>query len=227
MKNKIAILIPVYNEGKVILKTLFKIKQRTKDYLFVDDGSTDNTKEILKTHKANYTGYVINKGKGFAIKYGAQFLINKGYDYILIMDGDGQHWVGDIWKFIVHLEFNSKAKIIIGNRLWDKKQMPLIRYLTNKIMSFLLSCICQQEIKDTQCGFRLLHKDIFDLNTKGLEFEYESSQLIEASQKKYEIISIPIKCIYIKERKSKINPIKHTYKFVKLIINYFLTKKLP
>ncbi len=218
MKPKIAILIPCYNEDNTISEVGDSIRRSGYDYLIVNDGSTDKTSYLLKINSLKHIEYTHNKGKGYAIKYGAKYLITKGYGYIVVMDSDGQNDLKDIGSFYTALKLHPDAKIIIGNRFHNARTMPAVRYYTNRCMSWLISKLANKSISDTQCGMRLAHKDVFDLETKSRNFEYESEQLIKAGRKGFKIISIPITCIYNKERVSKMRPIKDTIRFFKMII---------
>jgi len=218
MTNKIAILVPCFNEEDTISEVGSDLRKSNYPYLIINDGSTDRTSKLLDINNLNHIDYYPNRGKGNAIKFGAGILIGQGFNYILIMDADGQHDIKDIYTFINYLETRSMVKIIIGNRFWNPKRMSLIRKLTNKVMSWVVSRLAEVIIPDTQCGFRLIHKDIINkLITESDNFDYESEQLIKAGREGYEIISIPITCIYKKGRESKMNPLRDTIRFFKMI----------
>jgi len=214
---KLAILMPVYNEEKRLKSVIDDLAKTDYDYMIVDDGSCDNTWNIIRDCANWFVTYRPNKGKGHAIKIGAERLIKAGYDYILIMDGDGQTSIKDITSFIHAQKVVPNAKIIIGNRLWSPKGMPKIRYLINRVVSFIISKLAGIDIPDTQCGFRLVHKDVFNIETKCSRFEYESEILVKLGILGEKIESIPIECIYFKDRKSKINYIKDTLRLIKMI----------
>jgi len=214
------ILVPIYNESKTLYSMLKKLKDCNYNYLIVDDGSNDGTKTILHQSKTNFINYKYNRGKGYAIKVGAKLILEStNNDYILIIDGDGQMSFEDIKYFIMSAYSYPKAKIFIGDRLHNRSSIPLFRYYINKVMSFLLSKISGQRINDSQCGFRLIHKDIFKLKLNSNNFEFESEMLIKASKMGYKIKNVPIRCIYKPNRISKINPIKDTIRFIKLLFN--------
>jgi len=224
MSPKIAILVPCYNEENHINNMISKLNKLSLPYLFVNDGSTDCTHKILHSIQCPYIEYYPNKGKGYAIKKGAKHLIAQGYDYILIIDSDEQNDMNDYSQFVNVLKIHPDAKIVIGNRFHNPQNMPTIRYYTNKCMSWIISKLAHQKITDTQCGFRLVHKEVFKIRTKSLRFEYESEQLIKAGRKGYKIVSTPIKCIYFKDRKSKIRPLQDTFRFFKMLLNIYLIK---
>jgi hypothetical protein len=98
-----------------------------------------------------------------------------------------------------------------------RRNMPVVRVLTNKIMSWFISGLCKQKIPDTQCGFRLIKKEVLErLRLTTSKFEIESEILIKASRLGFKIESLPIKSVYIGE-KSHINPFIDTIKFIKFI----------
>jgi hypothetical protein len=98
--------------------------------------------------------------------------------------------------------------------------MPRLRRLVNRYMSRQISRVCRQEIPDTQCGFRMLHRDLIpDLLGGAARFDYETEMLFIASQKGLRIQSVPISTVYSDEV-SSIHPVRDTIRFVKLMRRY-------
>jgi len=214
---KTCILIPTYNEEKSIRELVKQIKRKNLDILVVDDGSKDRTSEIALSCGAIVLENKVNLGKGTSLRKGFGYFLNTDYDVIITMDGDGQHNPDDIDKFIEKFS-NSNAGIIIGNRMLEPKNMPFIRWLTNKLMSLLISKYCKQNIPDTQCGYRLIKKEVLKkIKLQSHNFEIESELLIEASRMGFKIDSIPITVIY-QNHKSRINPFIDTLRFIKFIL---------
>lgn len=221
MKN-FAIVIPVYNEEKTIMTVINEIRSKGYPYIIVNDGSTDNTSKILVENNIRHINIFPNVGKGNAIKEGADWLIWKGYTWIGVVDSDGQISVENIESLLKLKDIHSNTKILIGNRLYNPKEMPKLRLITNKIMSWLVSLLANQKIYDSQCGLKIIHKDVFYLNLKCNSFDFDSEVLIKAGRKGYKILSRPIECIYFKGRVSKMNYLKDCYRFVRLIIRLML-----
>ncbi len=222
-KNNMYILVPTYNEESYIVGVYGRLSKQELKFFFVNDGSTDYTLYLLN-HIRNevggfyYLSYYPNKGKGNAIKEGAKHLIQlENAEYMLIFDSDGQNRIEDIPNFLTALREHPDAKIIIGNRFHASAKMPLLRFVINKLMSYIISKMAHTKIADSQCGMRLVHKEVFSLITKEKRFAYESEQLIKAGRAKMKIISAPIKCIYDKNRVSKMNYILDTIRFFKMI----------
>jgi len=210
---KTSILIPAYNESGRIGPLVRKIKSMGFSLIVVDDGSTDATAEEAKASGAEIIRNERNMGKGAALKTGFEYALKNGYDTVLIMDGDGQHEPDDIHKFI-DMAARGENMLIIGNRMENADNMPLDRKFTNMFMSFIVSCVCGQKIPDSQCGFRLLKKELLEnMNVELCRFEVESEILVKASRAGAKIASVPIKTLYGKEA-SQINPILDGCRFI-------------
>jgi len=218
MSLRVGILIPAYNESEHIGDLIRKLRSMNFSPIVIDDGSKDNTAEIAKKNGATVIRHNKNLGKGTALKTGFSFILGSDYDTALIMDGDAQHSPADISKLIARAEKNPNA-LILGNRMSNAPNMPLTRKLTNKFMSFLVSLICRQTIPDSQCGFRLIRKNILKkITVESSRFEVESEILVKASAAGVKIISVPIETLYGTEF-SQINPFWDTCRFI-----YFLLR---
>jgi len=214
---KVCVVIPTYNEESSIGSLVREIKDRGFDTLVVDDGSKDNTAEIASQNGSIVLKNKKNLGKGFSLRRGFDFVLENDYQAILTMDGDGQHSPAYISEF---LEFakEKNAKVIIGNRMKSSSKMPMVRFLTNKIMSLVISFLCKQRIPDSQCGFRLIKKEVLNkINLFTKNFEIESEILIRAAKAGFKIESLPIKSVY-KGQTSSINPILDTLRFIRFIL---------
>jgi glycosyltransferase involved in cell wall biosynthesis len=211
------VIIPTYNEAPGIGRLIKEIRKQNLDVLVVDDGSKDNTSEIAINNGAIVLRNEDNQGKGASLIKGFNYALSHEYDAVITMDGDGQHANSDI-PYFIRLAKYSDSGIFIGNRMSKPKSMPSVRLMTNKFMSWLISKITKQKIPDTQCGFRLIKKDVLKrLNLVTSKYETESEILIKSSRLGYKIESVPIKTVYLNER-SHINPFIDTLRFIRFII---------
>jgi len=217
IRPNFAVIIPVYNEEKTIDNIINEVRKHYYPYVVVNDGSTDNTLNIIKGITDYYITYNVNRGKGYAIKQGAKYLIDRGYDWLIICDSDGQSNISNILNILKLRHLHPEAKILMGNRLNNPLNMPTIRFLANKIMSWTISLLAGQRIPDTQCWLKIIHKDVFDLDLKCNRFDFESELLVKAGRKGYQIVYGDVDCIYSKDIKSKQNYLKDWYRFIKLI----------
>lgn len=211
------VIIPTFNEVKIIHDLVIQIKNFGLDVLVVDDGSSDGTAAAAKKSGATVVSHNRNMGKGASLRTGFQKVINEDYDFIITMDGDGQHRPDDIKNFVDHLS-NNKTDIIVGNRMEEPKNMPFHRWITNKVMSMIISSVCKTYIPDSQNGFRLIKiTALRDMVLSTSNYEIESELLIQASKKLYKIASVPIETIY-SGQDSQIHPVVDTIRFFRFIL---------
>ncbi|UCG34816.1 MAG: glycosyltransferase family 2 protein, partial [Candidatus Omnitrophota bacterium] len=148
---KVWVVIPAYNEKEALGVILEKLKAKGLSVLVIDDGSSDGTYELAKS-LANVTlRNEENRGKGRSLSRAISYLLgNVNFDYVITMDGDGQHSPSDVDTFLKEAE--KGEAFVIGNRMANPAGMPLVRVLTNIFMSRTISKIAGQLIPDTQCG---------------------------------------------------------------------------
>ncbi len=222
--KKPAILIPAYNEGKYIKDVILECRRYNHDIIIVDDGSTDDTAEILRSLKdlsdpeVIFLKHEVNKGKGEALKTGFQYAVQNEYPGVVTIDADGQHKVNEIADFLDARKTNN-ADVIVGSRLKNTKGMPFIRLATNLFTSWLISIVAGKKISDVQSGFRYIGHDVLkNIKLETKKFDTESEILLKACWMDYKIINIPISTIYHKDFVSHVNPFKDTIKFFKLVL---------
>ncbi len=218
-RQTVAAVIPAYQEethvGDVVERTL----QQVDHVLVVDDGSTDETAARARAAGAEVLIHDRNRGKGESIKTGlGHWLERGGFEYVIILDADGQHLPEEIARFIAAAPLG--AQLLVGTRMNDIRRMPFVRKVVNRYMSSTISRVCGQEIPDTQCGFRMLHAEVIPHLLNGAErFDYETEMLIVASREGYRIGAVPISTVYLDET-SSIRPIRDSIRFFKLMERY-------
>lgn len=217
------VIIPAYNESKTIAGLIAQIRKLALEVIIIDDGSRDDTIKIAASCGAKVLPNERNIGKGASLIKGYNFAVARGFDAVISMDGDGQHSCDDIMAFIRKAE-NSQSALIVGNRMSATRGMPALRVMTNCFMSRLISLIVKQYIPDTQCGFRLVKKELLaKMNLATSKYETESEILIKAARLGFKIESLPIKTIY-SGQKSQINPFIDTLRFLRFIILEFVRR---
>ncbi len=231
-KDKIAILIPAYNEEAYIRDVAKKCIPYNMDIIIVDDGSSDNTVSIIKNIPQPKNCKIVlikhpkNLGKGQSLKTGFNYVIKNNYTGVITIDADGQHDTGEILKFLKKLQ-EENPDIIVGNRLKNTKDMPFIRLATNVFTSWVISLLAGKKIRDVQSGYRYISSNILkkiDLETGN--FDTEPEILLKASWLGYKIKNILIRTIYHENFISHVNPLKDTIKFFKLVFRSIKQRKL-
>ena len=219
-KSRIAAVIPAYNEERHIGDVARRTRQKLDDVLVVDDGSADKTAEHAREAGAEVIVHEQNRGKGETIKTGLRHWLDRQFDFVIILDADGQHRPEEIDRFVTAALSADEPKLIVGTRMNDLSSMPMVRRIVNRWMSQRISAVCGQEIPDTQCGFRMLHRQLIpELLGGSPRFDYETEMLIIASRKGFRIASVPISTVYSDEV-SSIHPVRDTIRFFKLMRRY-------
>lgn len=198
LKSDILIIIPAFNEASVIGNVFAQIQNEGyHNICLIDDGSTDNTREVALQYDVFTLSHPINRGAGAAIQTGIAFAKNEGYPYVLLMDGDGQHLPQDIECMLTKIQ-ETDADIIIGNRFaYSENNVPKKRLVYNKLANIFTNIFCKKNYDDTQSGFRLLNRraiESLELKSKG--FDFCSEMLIVSEKLDLEVAQTPIRVIY-------------------------------
>lgn len=218
-RSNVAALIPAYREEKHIFDVVRRTLAQLDHVVVLDDGSPDSTAKNAREAGAEVISHELNRGKGAAIKTGLKALTERGFQYVQLLDGDGQHLPEEIPRFLEEAN-RSRSHIILGNRMSDIEKMPFVRRNTNKFMSWQISGVCRQPIPDSQCGFRMIHRELAPLLfCETNAFDYETEMLLIASKAGYKISPVPVSTIYADE-KSKIRPVRDTIRFFRLMARY-------
>ena len=218
-RTTVAAIIPAYLEEKHVGDVTRRTLQQLDNVLVVDDGSTDTTAETARSAGAEVIVHEENRGKGESIKTGLRHWLDRGFTYVVILDGDGQHLPEEI-VFFLAAATATRAELLIGTRMNNVRDMPHLRRAVNRYMSRQISWLCRQEIPDSQCGFRMIHRSVIpDLLGGADRFDYETEMLIIASRKGCHIESVPITTVYSDEV-SSIHPVRDTLRFFKLMRRY-------
>ena len=210
-KNNIAIILPAFNEAKVIKKTLNKLKAELKKdktnnftLIVIDDGSTDKTKSIANKLAHVVLHHRINRGLGAALATGLEYVRrNKGFNYAITFDSDGQHNPKDIKKAILALKKGSD--VVIGSRfLTSNHQFPKFRKLILQASNLITYLFFHVWTTDSQSGFRGFNqKAINTIRIRTNKMEVSSEFFAEIKKNHLKFTEIPIKVKYTKYSLSK------------------------
>jgi glycosyltransferase involved in cell wall biosynthesis len=215
-----AAVIPAYQDEKHIGDIVRRTRERLDHVVVIDDGSSDQTAQRAREAGAEVIVHDENRGKGEALKTGLGHWFDQEVTWVSLLDSDGQHLPEELDRFLAAAAAATRPSFFIGNRMNDLAGMPFIRRIVNRYMSRRISRLCGQEIPDTQCGFRMLDRQLIPgLLGGGHRFDYETEVLIIASRKGYRIESVPITTVYT-DQVSKIHPLRDAFRFFKLIRRY-------
>ena len=151
---KTLVVIPAYNEALNIEKTVHDLEVNAPevDYVVVNDGSKDNTLEVLKKNDFNYIDGFCNLGLFGAVQTGFKLAIKENYDIVIQFDGDGQHSAKYIAPLVKEIEKGNN--IVIGSRFVDEKKPFTARMMGSRLIAGAIKLMTGKTITDPTSGFR-------------------------------------------------------------------------
>jgi glycosyltransferase involved in cell wall biosynthesis len=192
---KIGVLLPAYNEEKNIQAVIREAKKYLPKakIVVVDDGSTDKTYELAKKEKVVVLRHEVNKGKGEAIKTGFKYFSKIPVDFVIIADTDRQYLLEDAPKLLEPLK-NGEADFVMGYR--DFKNVPFRHKLGNFVWRTFFNFLFGTNLKDTNCGYVALTKDVMKKVKVHGGYIIENAFLNECLKNNFRITQVPVKVVY-------------------------------
>lgn len=191
---KVLIIIPAYNEELNIVKTVEDVKKNTNyDYVVINDGSKDNTKEVCEKEKFNLVSLPINYGLTSAIQVGMKYALANNYDIAIQFDGDGQHQAKELNKLVEEIENGND--ISIGSRFVTKSKPKTMRMLGSNLITAIIKLTTGVTIKDPTSGMRAYNKATIKelVNNSGLSPEPDTIVYMLKKKKKIKEVQVEMK----------------------------------
>ena len=225
-KNQTYVVLPAYNEATRIQPVIEAIAEKGYNMIIVNDGSTDNTLEVITESKRKYPdkihiySLIINRGVGVATQTGFDAVLRFNPRYVVSMDSDGQHSAEDLDNVIRPL-VSGEVQAVIGVRPFD--EMPFSRNFANNIMNLLTRIFYKVNVSDSQTGFRAITCEALrkiDINAKG--YLISSEFIREVNDNGIPFAEVPIKTIYTPETQAKGTNAKEAIKiFIQMVRHQF------
>lgn len=191
---KVLIIIPAYNEELNIIKTVEDVKTNTKyDYVIINDGSKDKTKEICEKNHFNLISLPINYGLTSAVQVGMKYALENNYDVAIQFDGDGQHQAKELSKLVKEIE--NGEDIAIGSRFVTESKPRSIRMLGSNLITGIIRLTTNKTIKDPTSGMRAYNQDIIEelVSNSGLSPEPDTLVYMLKNKKKIKEVQVEMK----------------------------------
>ena len=223
---RLVAIIPAYNEAASIARVVEATLPFVDQVVVVDDGSHDDTVERAARAGAFVLKQKVNSGKGAALEVGFAYAVHGGYDAMVTLDADGQHDPTRIPDLCTPIAAGA-ADMSVGSRKREwARRMPVLRRVTNAMMSWLLSAVAGQPMEDTQSGFRCIGVRVArSVRVRARHFEAESEFLIRAARVGFRIAWVPIPAIYGADfRPSHIRPARDFVRFLRMMTRILLER---
>ena len=219
-----------YNNKNTLAKVIKEEKKIKNicDIIFVNDGSSDNTKEILKSYKLKTVNHKQNMGYGRAVKSAFKYASNKNYHFLAIFPADNQRYIEDLKKMI-KISKKSDSDLVVGSKYKVLEKIPSHRKIGNIFFSKMASIFWNCKIIDVLSGFKIYRVNSFykyiDILPNDYSFDIVLSQLI--SFKKMKFLELYVKCRYNNETSSMMGIFKLNIKNIiyigfKMIFDIFV-----
>lgn len=197
---EIIVVIPTYNNADKIISLVNEVLMYAREVLVVDDGSTDNTLELLQGYGfsdvVSIISYPQNQGKGHALRVGLKAAYDYGFVYAITMDADGQHYPSDIPVFVDAID-NHPNTLFIGARNLASDNMPEKNTFANKFSNFWVKLETGITLTDTQSGYRAYPLlPLAKMHFYTTKYEYELEVLVRCAWRGIEVENIPIRVYY-------------------------------
>ncbi len=226
---RVLIIIPAYNEEENILNTVksiekIKIKNVVLDYVIINDGSKDSTKEVCLKNNLNFVDLPFNLGIGGAVQTGYKYAYYNDYDVAIQVDGDSQHNPNYIKTLIEEIEKGND--FVIGSRFVKELssfKSSKIRRVGISWLSIITKLVTGKKIYDPTSGFRAANKEIIKLFSDDYPVDYpEPDTNAMLAKKGFKISEIPVEMNPRTAGKSSISPFKSIHYMLKVSFSIIL-----
>jgi glycosyltransferase involved in cell wall biosynthesis len=212
--NNVSIILPAKNEARALTGLLprLRVAYPSAEIVVIDDGSTDDTKQVCSESGITCVSSPYSMGNGAAIKRGARTATG---DILVFMDGDGQHDPADVARLVAFL--NEGYDMAVGARDWDS-QAGVGRGLANTFYNWLATQMTGHQVSDLTSGFRAVRASKFRefLHLLPNGFSYPTTSTMAFFRSAYPVAYVPIKAAQ-RVGKSHIKPIKDGIRFLLII----------
>lgn len=188
-----AVVIPIYNEQNSIKNIIAQAKMHVEKVIVVNDGSSDQTSQVLSQTDAICLTHKVNLGKGAALKTGCDYAVIHGAERIVVLDGDGQHNPDRIPDFLDSLSEND---VVFGYRQ-TPESMPSVLKFGNWFINSSIKYLFNIKVKDSQSGYRAFTSDAYKkIRWSAHDYYMETEMITNAAGFKLKYGEIPIETIY-------------------------------
>jgi glycosyltransferase involved in cell wall biosynthesis len=220
-------VIPAYNESQTLRDVINAIRVDAPpcDIVVVDDGSTDRTGEIARRAGVPVLRHPFNLGIGGAVQSGFQYARDHDYDYMIQIDGDGQHRPDQLSTLIAAMDEDPTLDMVCGSRFLTPSgyPAPISRRTGIQLFAFLLSKIVGQRVSDPTSGFRLYNRRAINLFARDYPHDYpEVEAVLMVHWHRLRAREVPVEMLQRGGGVSSIRSGKSAYYMIKVLLAIFI-----
>ncbi|MFQ5627976.1 MAG: glycosyltransferase family 2 protein [bacterium] len=225
-QNDTLIIIPAYNEEGNISQVIEEVRSTnySVDIIVINDGSTDGTETAARTAGAEVVTLPFNLGIGAAVQTGFKFAFRKGYDYVIQLDGDGQHIATEIAKILEPAK-QGQADMVIGSRYLGERtyKTPLMRRIGMIVFSLVNTLVAGKKVTDNTSGFRVFNREVIRYLSAYYPSDYpEPETIVLLARSKFSIMEVPVEMRQREAGESSINSLRAVYYMLKVLLAIFI-----
>ncbi|HMS25102.1 MAG TPA: glycosyltransferase family 2 protein [Acidimicrobiia bacterium] len=206
IRNDVAFIIPVFNEGPVIAGVIKKVLDEYSTVICVNDGSSDDTNEQIGDTDAVLINHPINMGQGASLQTGIEYALTLDHiKYFVTFDADGQHQLEDVDMMVKYLEEHPKVDITLGSRFLGKAEnMSQLKRIVLKLAIFFSNTTSGLKLTDAHNGLRVFNRHVAETLDITMNDMAHASEIVEKiKQNKYAFQELPCTIIYTEYSKAK------------------------
>ena len=221
-------ILPGYNEAETIESVIRSVRLHAPafDVLVVDDGSTDQTGEVAEAAGATVLRHPFNLGIGGAVQSGFVFALERGYDYAIQVDADGQHCPEEIPKLLEAMDADPTLDMVCGSRFITRDNTypaTISRRTGIHIFAFILSRLVGQRVSDPTSGFRLYNRRGIGLFARDYPHDYpEVEAVLMVHFHRLRMKEVPVRMLQRGGGRSSIRSGKSVYYMIKVLLAIFI-----
>jgi glycosyltransferase involved in cell wall biosynthesis len=221
-------VVPAYNESATVASVVRAIKARAPgvDVLVIDDGSTDDTRGRAEAAGARVLRHPFNLGIGGAVQSGFAYALDNEYDFMVQVDGDGQHDPGEISRLEAAMREDPSVDMVCGSRFMTGERAypaPISRRTGIHLFAFLLSRFIRERVSDPTSGFRLYNRRAIELFARDYPHDYpEVEAVLMLHHHRLRMTEVPVRMYSRGGGVSSISAGKSAYYMIKVLLALFV-----